>query len=88
MIPLEAWELLSESYRCKHLQARRRGRIQGKEEPKTTLKPNIFEQLMYPPVKGPLRALQRKPYSILSYSHYTHSYTSSNILSYNHPTRG
>ena len=50
----------------------------------------MYELMMYPVVKGPLRALQahRTPCSILSYCHYTPSYTPSNILSLNHSTRG
>ena len=31
------------------------------EEPKTTVKTNMYEQMMYPPVKGPPRALQARP---------------------------
>ena len=32
--------------------------MQGKEKPKTTAMARMSEQTMYPPVKGPLRALQ------------------------------
>ena len=71
---------------CGHLKARRRTRIQGKEEPKT----DMYKQMMYPPVKGPLRALQAQPNTLqhpLLWLN-TPSYTPSNILSYNHSTHG
>ena len=55
--PLEAWDPPSASCTCGRLKARQRRRIQGKEEPKMTVKAHMYEQMMYSAVKGSLRAL-------------------------------
>ena len=52
MIPLEAWELPSGSCTLGHLKARRRRRVQAKEEPKTTGEENTYEHTIYPTGKA------------------------------------
>ena len=45
--------------------------------------------MLHPLARSPLRAPQVPPFfTIVSYSHYTRSYTSSNVLSYSHLTCG